>query len=137
MLLKFLAGRGSSSLFARLFPAALGTAAFAAIAHAALVAVAARTVGVELIYIAAISFVVAWVVAVIGGAVLLSVTQVFRLGLAASLAVFLVAIQALTIGLEMYVFESGLDAVSWRYSLISVPSALLAWYLSVYACHKK
>ncbi|MAL03963.1 MAG: hypothetical protein CL625_06800 [Arenimonas sp.] len=115
----------------------MGTAAFAAIAHAALVAVAARAIGVELIYIAAISFVVAWVVAVIGGAVLLSVTQVFGLGLAASLAVFLVAIQALTIGLEMYVFESGLDAVSWRYSLISVPSALLAWYLSVYACHKK
>ena len=53
------------ALLARLIPAAVATAGFAAIAHAALVAVAARSIGMELMYIAGLSFVVALVVALI------------------------------------------------------------------------
>lgn len=120
----------------RLFPAAVGTAAFAAVAHAALVAIAARSIGAELLVVAALSFVVALVVALAGGAVLLLAVQAFRLGLAASLLLFVVAVQAISIGLELVVFEIGLDDVSWQYAFISVPSALLAWYLSIYRAHR-
>ncbi len=66
--------RDRSSLFQRLVPAALATSLFAALAHAALVAV----------------------------------------------------------GLEMYLFESSLNSVSWQYGLISVPASWVAWYGSVY-----
>ncbi|MEZ5986128.1 MAG: hypothetical protein R3B94_09270 [Hyphomonas sp.] len=127
------------ALIARLLPAAVTTAAFAGVAHAAMVAVAARSVGLELLYIAILSFVVAFMVAVAGGAVLLAITGMLRLGLVASLLLFLISIQAIAIWLEFYLFEfrSGWADVSWQYGLISVPASLIAWHQSVFYVHKR
>ena len=129
----------TSSLVRRLWPAAVATAAFAALAHAALVAVAARSFGLELAYIAVLSFVVALVVALIGGAVLLAIVRVLRLGLISSLLLFLIAVQAVAIWLEFYFFEfqNGWADISWQYGLISVPASLVAWHQSVFYNHKR
>lgn len=120
------------SFYRRLFPAAINTAGFAALAHAALVAIAARSIGLELIYIATLSFVVVLVVALLVGSALLLVVGVFNLKLGSSLLLFVIAIQAVAIGLEMHFFEIGLNDISWQYGLITAPASLIAWYCSVY-----
>lgn len=127
------------ALLARLIPAAVATAGFAAIAHAGLVAVAARSIGMELVYIAGLSYVVALVVALIGGAVLLAMVKVLRLGLVSSFLLFLVSIQAVAIWLQFYFFEfqNGWADISWQYGLISVPASLVAWHQSVFYIHKR
>ncbi|WP_065383321.1 hypothetical protein [Hyphomonas sp. ND6WE1B] len=127
------------SLLWRLWPAAVATAAFAALAHAVLVAIAARSIGLELVYIAGLSFVVALVVALIGGAVLLAIVRVLRFGLISSLLLFLVAVQAVAIWLQFYLFEfqNGWADISWQYGLISVPASLVAWHQSVFYFHKR
>ncbi len=127
------------ALLARLIPAAVATAGFAAIAHAGLVAVAARSIGMELVYIAGLSYVVALVVALIGGAVLLAMVKVLRLGLVSSFLLFLVSIQAVAIWLQFYFFEFqiGWADISWQYGLISVPASLVAWHQSVFYIHKR
>ncbi|GAB3284484.1 hypothetical protein [Parahaliea aestuarii] len=122
--------------FRRLFPAAFTTAAFAALAHAVLVAIAAGSIGAELVYIAALSFVVALVVAAPCGAVLLATVGTLKLKPIPSLLLFLVAIQVIAVGLEMYFFENGISDTSWQYGLISVPASLIAWHQSVYFVHK-
>ncbi|MBN7796962.1 hypothetical protein [Parahaliea mediterranea] len=127
---------GVRCYFKRLFPAAATTAAFAALAHATLVAIAARSIGPELVYIAVFSFVVALVVATLGGAVLLAIAGALKLKPIPSLLLFLVAIQAVSVGLEMYFFENSFNDISWQYGLISVPASLIAWYQSVYYLQK-
>lgn len=131
--------RRMRALLARLLPAAVVTAGFAGIAHAVMVAIAARSVGLELIYIGSLSFVVAFVVAVAGGAVLLAITGLLRLGLVASLIMFLLSIQAIAIWLQFYLFEfqTGWSDVSWEYGLISVPASLIAWHQSVFSVHNR
>lgn len=109
---------------------------FAALAHAGLVAIAARSIGLELVYIATLSFAVALVVALLGGAVLLAIVVALRLRLISSLLLFLIVIQVIAIKLEMYFFESGLNDISWQYGLISVPASLIAWYRSVYYVYR-
>jgi len=128
-------GKAVNPYMGHLFPAALGTAAFAATAHAAMVAIASRSVGVELLAVAAISFVVALVVALSGGVILLAVTWILRLGSVAALVLFVVVIEGVVVGLEMFVFEIGPIDVSWHYAVTSVPSACLAWYLSIHRVH--
>lgn len=115
-----------------LFSAAGMTAAFAAIAHAVLIAVAGRSIGPELIYITALSFMIAWPVAVIGGAVLLTIVGMLKLRPLPAFILFFIIIQAVAIGLEMFFFEIGWQDISWQYGLISVPSAVIAWYRSIY-----
>ena len=129
----------ASSLFRRLWPAAVATAAFAALAHAALVAVAARSIGLELASIAVLSFIVALVVALIGGAVLFAIVRVLRLRLISSFLLFLITIQAVAIWLQFYFFEfqNGWADISWQYGLISVPASLVAWHQSVFCIHKR
>ena len=126
-------------LFARLLPAATMTSAFAALAHAAMVAVPARSVGFELVYIAVLSFLVAFVIALLGGAVLLAVTGWLRLGLLSSLLFFLIVIQVVAICMQFYLFdfEGSWADISWQYGLISVPAAMIAWYQSVFYVHKR
>lgn len=126
-----------TQLLHRLVPAAVTTAVFAALAHAVLVAIAARSVGLELLYIASLSFVVALLVALPGGAFLLAVVAVLRLTLVSSLLLFLTVIQGVAVGLEMYFFESGLNEISWRYGLISIPASLIAWHSSVFQVYKQ
>lgn len=123
-----------SLLFRRLVPAALGAAAFAAIAHAVLVAIAARSVGLELLAIASLTFPVALVVACSAGAVLLAIVTSLKLKLLPSMALFVIAAELATIWLEFFFFEFTNDwrDLSWQYSLISVPASLLAWHQSVY-----
>lgn len=128
--------RETLPLFHRLLPAALATSVFAALAHAALVAVAARSIGLELVYIAAVSFVAALVVALLGGATLLAAVVALKLKPAASLLLFLIVIQAIAVALEMYLFESGLRDISWEYALISIPASLIAWHQSVYYAYR-
>lgn len=125
----------TTSLFNQLLPAAFATSAFAALAHALLVAVAARSIGLELIYIGAISFIVALVISFVGGAVLLAVVGVLKLNLVVSFVLFVVAIQAVAIWVEMTFFEIGLNDISWVYGFISVPASLIAWHQSVYYVH--
>jgi hypothetical protein len=96
-----------------------------------LVAIAARSIGLELVHIAALSFPVALFVALPGGAVLLAIVAMLKLKPLPALVLFVVAIQMVAIALEMYLFESGLDDISWQYGLISIPAALIAWYYSV------
>lgn len=124
--------------FGRLVPAATITAGFAAIAHAALVAVAARSVGLETVAIAALSFAVALVVALVGGVLLLAIVAMLRLGLITSFLLFFVSVQLIAIWLEFFFFEfqNGWADISWQYGLISVPASLIAWHQSVYAVHK-
>lgn len=129
--------RETPPLFHRLLPAALATSVFAALAHAALVAVAARSISLELAYIAAVSFVAALVVALVGGAVLLAAIVVLKLKPAASLLLFLIVVQAIAIALEMYLFESSFNDISWRYGFISVPASLIAWHQSVGYAHRE
>lgn len=131
--------RQTRALFARLLPTAFATAAFAGIAHAVMVAIAARSVGLELIYIGGLSFVVAFVVAIAVGAILLVITGLLRLGLVASLIMFLLSIQAIAIWLQFYLFEfqTGWSDVSWEYGLISVPASLIAWHQSVFFVHNR
>lgn len=124
--------RDRSSLFQRLVPAALATSLFTALAHAALVAIAARSIGFELVLIASLSFIVAALVALPGGALLLAVVALLKLGLVSSFLLFFVLVQLVAVGLEMYLFESSLNSVSWQYGLISVPASWVAWYGSVY-----
>lgn len=128
--------RETQSLFHRLFPAAFATAIFAALAHAGLVAIAARSIGLELVYIASLSFIVALVVALLGGAALLAVVVAFKLKPVSSLLLFLIVIQVIAIRLEMYFFEGGFNEISWQYGLISVPASLIAWYRSVYYVYR-
>ncbi|WP_157976562.1 hypothetical protein [Parahaliea mediterranea] len=124
-------------LFQRLLPAAIATSVFAALAHAVLVGIAARSIGLELAYIGSLSFFVALVVAVPGGAVLLAVVAAFKLKPLSSLLLFLVVIQGVAIGVEMLLFENSIADTSWQYGLISVPAAVVAWYRSVYEVHKR
>lgn len=126
----------TASYLHQLFPAAMATAVFAAVAHAGLVAIAARSIGLELLYIAGLSFVVALVPALAGGAILLLICGVFALRLPASLLLFFVVIQAVAIELEMLFFEGGFNDISWQYGLITVPTSVVAWYRSVYYVHK-
>ncbi len=126
----------SPTLFHRLFPAALATSLFAGVAHAIAVAIAARSVGLELLYIATLTFMIALVVAFIGGAVLLAIVSLLRLTPLPALILFVIAIQAVAIGLEMTIFEIGLKEISWQYGLITIPAAVIAWYQSVYLAHQ-
>lgn len=120
---------------AHLLPATLITASFAAVAHAIAVAVAARSVGSELLLIGALSFVVTLVLALPGGAVLLGVTALLRLKPWASLLLFVLTIQAIAIGVELYLFESTIADISWVYGVITVPASLLAWRMSAYPAY--
>lgn len=120
----------------RLFPAALQTAACAAVLHTTLVAIFARHIGLESLHIAAISFLFVLALALPGGAVLLLTVWALRLGRTAALILFLVTIEALAIALEMYGFDIGLEDVSWQYGLITLPSAVVAWHGSVYQVAK-
>lgn len=129
--------RDAAPLFRRLFPAAVAVSVFAALAHAGLVAIAARSIGLELVYIAALSFLVALFVALPGGAVLLAVVAILKLKPLASLVLFVAAIQMVAIALEISLFEGGLDDISWQYGLISIPAALIAWYSSVYSASRQ
>lgn len=123
-----------SRLLGRLFPAAFATALFAALAHATLVGIAARSIGLELVAIAALSFLVALIVAVAGGAVLLLIVGLLKLQRWPSLLLFVVAVQLIAIWLEFFFFEfeNGWADISWQYGLISVPASLIAWHLSVH-----
>ncbi len=123
---------GLKPFLSRLLPAALEAAGFAALAHAILVGIAARSIGAELLLIASLSFVVTFVVALPVGVVLLLLVWGFKIRPAASLLLFLVSIQLLSIGLEMHVFEIGVADISWQYAWISVPTAFVAWYRSVF-----
>lgn len=125
-----------TQLFHRLLPAAVTTSVFAALAHALLVAIAARSFGLELLYIASLSFVIALFVALLGGALLLAVVAALRLKLISSFLLFLFVVQGVAIGLEMYFFEIGLRDMSWRYGLISVPASVIAWRSSVFQVHR-
>ena len=129
----------TSALFRRLLPAASYTAAFAAIAHAVLVAIAAREIGLELGAIAGLSFAVAIVVALAGGAILLAVVAIFKLRPVPSLVLFVIAVQLVAIWLEFvfFEFENGWADISWQYGLISVPASLIAWHQSVYIAQKQ
>lgn len=129
--------RETKPVFHRLLPAAFAASFFAALAHAGLVAIAARSIGLELVYIASLSFVVALVVAFLGGAVLLAAVAALKLKPVSSLLLFLIVVQGVAIMLEMFFFESGLDEISWQYGLISVPTALIAWHRSVYYVYTK
>ncbi|WP_425055948.1 hypothetical protein [Pseudomonas abyssi] len=120
---------------AHLLPATLITACFAAVAHAIAVAVAARSVGSELLLIGALSFVVTLVFALPGGAILLGVTALLRLKPWASLLLFVLTIQAIAIGVELYLFESSVADISWVYGVIIVPASLLAWRVSAYPAY--
>ncbi len=126
----------SPPLFQRLFPAAIATSLFAGVAHAIAVAIAARSVGLELLYIATLTFVIALIIAFIGGAVLLAIVSLLRLTPLPALILFVITIQAIAIGLELTVFEIGLKDISWQYSLITIPAAIIAWYQSVYLAHQ-
>ena len=126
----------TASYLHQLFPAAMATAVFAAFAHAGLVAIAARSIGLELLYIAGLSFVVALVPALAGGTILLLICGIFALRLPASLLLFFVVIQAVAIELEMLFFEGGFNDISWQYGLITAPASVVAWYRSVYYAHK-
>ncbi len=128
--------RETSSLFKRLLPAAFATSVFVALAHALLVAIVARSIGLELVYTASISFAVVLVISLLGGATMLAVVGVHKLKPVASLLLFLIVIQAVAIGLEMYFFESGLNDISWQYAFISAPASLIAWHRSVYYARK-
>ncbi len=129
--------RETQPLFRRLFPAAIATSIFAALAHAVLVGIAARSIGLELAYIAAVTFVVALVVALVGGAVLLAIVAALKLRPVSSLLLFLIVIQAIAIRLEMYLFEGSFSDISWQYGLISVPASVIAWHQSVYCAHRE
>ena len=120
---------------AHLLPATLITACFAAVAHAIAVAVAARSVGLELLLIGGLSFVVTLVLALPGGAVLLAVTALLRLKPWASLLLFVLTIQAIAIGFELYLFESTVADISWMYAVITLPASLLAWRVSAYPAY--
>lgn len=128
--------RETLHLFHRFLPAAFATAVFAALAHAVSVGGAAKSIGLELVYIAVLTFVVALVVAPIGGAVLLAIVSELKLRPLPALLLFLVAIQGVAIGLGMYFFESSFGDIPWQYGLISVPASLVAWYQSVYFVRK-
>ena len=87
--------------------------------------------------IGALSFVVTLVLALPGGAVLLAVTALLRLKPRASLLLFVLTIQAIAIGVELYLFESSVADISWVYGVITVPAALLAWRVSAYPAYKQ
>ena len=127
------------TLLSRLLPAAFATASFAALAHALMVGIAAQSVGLEIVYIASLSFLVALIVAVAGGALLLAITKALRLCPVSSLLLFLLSIQAVAIGLQFYLFEfqNGWGDISWQYGLISVPASLIAWHQSAFYVHKR
>lgn len=114
------------NFFSRLLPAALATSGFAASAHTVLIAFASRSVGFELAYIFTLSFFVAFIIAMIGGAILLWIVKTLKLGLISSFLPFLISVQLVTIGLEMTFFEIGFEAVSWQYLWISIPAAIIA-----------
>ena len=115
----------------RLLPAANAMSLVAALGHAIAVAIAGG-IGLELVYIAVLTYFVAIVAAVPAGAVLLAIVGFFRINLVVSLLFFLVAVQSMAVWLEMYFFEIGLADISWQYGFISVPASLTAWYFSVY-----
>ena len=124
------------SLSQRLLPSAFTTSVFVAIAHALFVAIAARSIGLLLVYIGALTFFVALIISIVNGAVLLAVVAALKLKLFASLILFVVFIQAVSIWFQMTFFEIGLKDIFWDYCFISVPASLIAWYQSVYYVHK-
>ena len=121
----------------RLFPAANVAALVAALGHVIFVTIAARSIGLELIYIATLTYIVAFIVAVPVGALLLIFTGVLKLNPWLSLGLFFVVIQSMAVLLQMYFFEITLDNISWQYGLISIPVTLTAWYFSVYYVWKR
>ncbi len=120
----------------RLIPAANATSLVAALGHIIGIAIAGG-IGLELAYIAVLTYFVAFIVAVSVGAVLLIMVGFFRLNLLSSLLLFLIAVQSVAVGLEVYFFEIGLADISWQYGFISVPVTLTAWYFSVYHIWKQ
>lgn len=98
---------------------------------------AARAVGSELLLIGALSFVVTLVLALPGGAVLLGVTALLRLKPWASLLLFVMTIQAIAIGVELYLFESTVADISWVYGVITLPASLSARRVSAYPAYQQ
>ena len=121
----------------RLFPAANAAALVAALGHVIVVTIAARSIGLELIYIATLTYFVAFIVAVPVGALLLIFTGALKINPWLSLGLFFVVVQSLAVLLQMYFFEITLDDISWQYGLISIPVTFTAWYFSVYYVWKR
>lgn len=93
--------------------------------------------GSELLLIGALSFVVTLVLALPGGAALLGVTELLRLKPWASLLLFVMTIQAIAIGVELYLFESTVADISWVYGVTTLPASLSAWRMSAYPAYQQ
>lgn len=115
----------------RLLPAANAAAFVAALAHVIGIAIASRHVGLELVYLAVVTYIVALVCALPCGAILLAIVNALKLGPISALVLFLVVAQTITIGLAMIFFEAPLKDLPWQYALISIPAPVAAWYYSV------
>ncbi|WP_146040352.1 hypothetical protein [Halopseudomonas oceani] len=70
-----------------------------------------------------------------GGAILLGVTALLRLKPWASLLLFVLTIQAIAIGVELYLFKSTVADISWVYGVVTFPASLLAWRVSAYPAY--
>lgn len=115
----------------RLLPAASLAAVVAMLCHVVGVAVASRSVGLESLYIAVLTYLLTLVVALPVGLVLLLLVAALRLGLLSSMLLFLVVVQAAAALLVSILFESSLADLPLQYLLVSLPATFTAWYFSV------
>lgn len=122
--------------FRRLLLAGFITASFAALAHTAFVLFAEGYFAMDAFFIFSLSLVVAFIVALIGGTILLAIAGLLKLRPLPALILFLITIQAISIGLEAYIYRISFVDMSWEYGLISVPASIIAWYFSVYWVHR-
>jgi hypothetical protein len=116
----------------RLVPAANAAAILAAVFHVLGVAVASGSIGIELLYVATLTYLITILVALPVGCALLLLVGYLRLGLLASLLVFLVVIQVVAALTITFLFESDLADLPMQYALVSVPATVAAWYFSAW-----
>lgn len=124
-------------MFSRLIPAAHATSVVAAIAHVVSLLVVSGPIGFEALGILVLTYVMTLAAAIPFGIALLAMVGLFKLGLKLSLVLFLIAAPLAVILVSTILFGYDPASIPLEYAYMAIPSALSAWYFSVYHAWKE
>lgn len=116
----------------RLIPATSATACTAALTHVIGLTIVSGIIGSEFIPLGLLTFAFSFLVALPAGAIVLTLVDMLKLGLKTSFILIFTAVQIAAVLLVTYFFEMQINDFPLQYLFISVPSAIAAWYYSVY-----
>lgn len=121
----------------RLIPATHATASVAAVAHVASLTYVTKSIGLEGIGIAVLTYILTFLAAIPFGTVLLLLISHFKIGLMLSLVLFLTAAPLAVIAVSTLLFGFEPGTIPLEYAYMAIPSVIAAWYGSIYHEWKK